>query len=76
MKLTFATIWANLEDDRLIIFSSFFLENTIWHFVQIVFNLHKMSKPVFLGQPKKYFNSMMSSAENFTKGPKRKKTSG
>ena len=45
----------------------------ILNLMQIVFNLHKMSKPVFLGQPKNYFNSMMLSAENFTQGPKRKK---
>ena len=35
--LTITTPWAN-SDDKLMIFFLFFLENRIWHFMQIVFN--------------------------------------
>ena len=34
--LTFTTHWAHSADDKLVIFF-FFLENMIWHFMQIVF---------------------------------------
>ena len=48
--LTFTTLWAFLADGKLMIFFLFFLENRIWHFMQIVSsedNLHEMSNPVF-----------------------------
>ena len=47
MDLTFTIHWANSADDNLIFFL-FFLENWIWHFMQIVSsgdNLHEMSNP-------------------------------
>ena len=43
-------LWANSADDKLMKFFLFFLENRIWHFVQIVSlgdNLHEVSDPVF-----------------------------
>ena len=54
--------------DKLMIFSLFFLENKIWHFMQIVSfgnNLHEVSNPIFF---KKKFK--MSSAEIFTQHAK------
>ena len=48
--LTFTTLWAFLADGKLMIFFLFFLENRIWHFMQIVSsgdNLHEISNPVF-----------------------------
>ena len=40
--LTFATVWANSADDRLMMFFLFFPENRIWCFVQ----MFSVSKPV------------------------------
>ena len=37
---------ADSADDKLVIFFLFFLENKIWHFMQIV-NLHEVSNPIF-----------------------------
>ena len=48
--LTYTTLWAFLADGKLMIFFLFFLENRIWHFMQIVSsgdNLHEISNPVF-----------------------------
>ena len=42
-------LWASLADHKLIFFL-FFLENRIWHFMQIVSledNLHEVSNPIF-----------------------------
>ena len=47
--LNFTTLWANLADEKLMIFFVFFPENIIWHVMQIVSNgdnLHEMSNPV------------------------------
>ena len=35
-RLTFATLCANSEDGKLLLFFLFFPENRIWHFMQIV----------------------------------------
>ena len=70
--LTFTILWANSADDKLVLFFSYFTENRIWHFMQIVSNgdnLHEMLNPVFWKNKKKYFK--MSSAENFTQNAKR-----
>ena len=48
--LTFTTLWANLTADTLLIFFLFFLENSIWHFMQIVSTGDKVC---FLGKMKK-----------------------
>ena len=43
--------WANLADDKLVIFFLVFLENKNWHFMQIISqwdNLHEMSNLIFL----------------------------
>ena len=48
--LTFTNLWANLADNKMVIFFLFFPENRIWQFMQIVYNwdtLHEMSNPVF-----------------------------
>ena len=66
--LTFTTLWANLADNKLVIFFLFFPENRIWHFMQIVSigdNLHEMSK-LFSGKKNKKNISMLS-AENIEK---------
>ena len=34
-KLSFATLWANSANDKMVIFFLFFPENKLWHFVQI-----------------------------------------
>ena len=48
---TLTTLWADAADDKLMIFFLFFfLENRIWHFMQIVSigdNLHEVSEPIF-----------------------------
>ena len=47
--LTVAMLWADSANNKLIFFL-FFLENRIWHFMQIVSlgdNLHKVSNPIF-----------------------------
>ena len=70
-SLTFTTLWDNSTDNTLRIVFLFFLENRIWHFMQIVStgdNLHEMSN-LFYWKNKKYFS--MSSAENFTQSAKR-----
>ena len=44
---TFTSLWANSADDKWMLY---FLENRIWHFMQIVSNgdnLHEMSNPDF-----------------------------
>ena len=64
--LTITVLWGNSADNRLIFFL-FFLENKIWHFMQIVSlgdNLHEVSDLIFL---EKYFK--MSSAEIFIPQP-------
>ena len=69
--LTFTTLWANLADDKLMIFS-LLPEYKIWHFMQIVSigdNLHEMSNPVSWEKYEKYFR--LSPAENFTQSAKR-----
>ena len=41
---------ADSADDKLMLFYLFFLENKIWHFMQIVSiedNLHEVSNPIF-----------------------------
>ena len=61
------TLWANLADDKLVIFFLFSPENRIWHFMQIVSigdNLHELSNPVFWEKKEKYFK--MSAAEYVT----------
>ena len=48
--LTVTTPWIISADDKLMIFFLFFLENRIWHFMQIVSigdNLQEIPKPVF-----------------------------
>ena len=53
------------------IFFLFFLENRIWHFLQIVSigdNLHEMLKPIFWEKLEKYFDKL--STENFTQSTK------
>ena len=56
--LTLTTLWADSADNKLTIFY-FFLENSIWHFMQIISlgdnlhdfslgdNLHEVSNPIF-----------------------------
>ena len=47
--LTFTTLWANSADNKIDIFSYFFTENKIGHFMQIISNgdiLHEMSNHV------------------------------
>ena len=34
--LTLTKLWADSADDKFVIFFLFFLENRIWHFMQIV----------------------------------------
>ena len=70
---TLTHLWTNSADDTLMIFFLFFLENRIWHLMQIVSygdNLHEMSKPVFWVKNKKKFLSM-SSTDNITQSAKR-----
>ena len=50
------------------IFFFIFLENRIWHFMQIVSNFHEVSNLVFEEIKKKYFK--MLSAEVFTQHAK------
>ena len=38
IRLTFTSLWANLAEDKLVIFVLLFLENRFWHFMQIVSN--------------------------------------
>ena len=48
--LHLTTLWADSADDKLMIIFLFFLENRIWHFMQIVSlgdNLHEVSDPIF-----------------------------
>ena len=47
--LTFTMLWANSADDKLMKFFLFFLENRIWHFMQIASlgdNVHEVSNPI------------------------------
>ena len=49
ISLTFTTLLAYSEGDKLMIFLLFSPDNRIWYFMQIVSigdNLHEMSKPV------------------------------
>ena len=63
------------EDDKFkfMTFFLFFLENRLWHFMQIVSlgdSLHEISKSFFPGKnKKKYFKT--SSTENFTQHARR-----
>ena len=79
--LTFTILWAYSAEDKLMIFFLFFTENRIWHFMQIVDNLHEISKlhwrqfawniktmKSFSGKSKKKYFSM-SSEEIFSQGP-------
>ena len=71
LALTCTTQWVNSADGKLMMFFLFFLENRIWHFVQIVSlgdNLHEVSNPISRKNKKKYFK--MSSAEYFTQHAK------
>ena len=48
--LTLTTLWTVSADGKSMIFFLIFLENRIWHFMQIVSsgdNLHDMSNPIF-----------------------------
>ena len=59
------------QTTNMTIFFLLFLENRIWHFVQIVSsgdNLHEVPNPIFLGKIRKYFE--MSSADIFTQHAK------
>ena len=49
------TFLANSADDKLTTFFLVFPEKWIWHFMQIIFSLHNMLKPVFWKNKKKYF---------------------
>ena len=63
----FTTLWANFADDKLMIYFLYFLENRLWHFMQIVSrgdNLLEMSKHVFKWKLKT--NVKMVSAEILT----------
>ena len=54
---TLTMLWANSADAKLMVFFLFFLENRIWHFMQIVSwgdNLHEASNSVFWKNKKKY----------------------
>ena len=53
------TLWTNSADDKLVAYSLFFPENSIWHFMQIVSigdNLLEMSNSVFRENKKKNQN--------------------
>ena len=61
IHLNFFHSLANSADNTLMIFSYFFPENRIWHFMQIVTigdNLHEMSNPVFW-EIKKIFQNVI-----------------
>ena len=45
--INFSMLRENSTEDNLIIFFLLFLENRIWHFMQIGSNLHEVSNPIF-----------------------------
>ena len=60
-SLTFSTLGKKFSRQYFKVFFLFFPENKLWHFMQIVDNLHEMSKPFFLG--KKYEKLNLFSAK-------------
>ena len=68
VSLFLTTLLANSAEDKLMIFLLFFVENRLWHFMQID-SLHEILSPVYWEKWEEYFN--MFSAENFTQSAKR-----
>ena len=67
--LTFATLWANSADNKLVIVFLFFLETGLkFHANCLGDSLHVMSNPVFWENKKKYFK--MSPAEKLIQSGK------
>ena len=63
-EVKFTSLWANLADDKLILFLDYFPQNidSGWHFMQIVSwgdNLHEMPRPIFGEKISKIFQNVV-----------------